>query len=109
MVLINITRWPAVLVFLLAGSAAATFAFVTVNLFTQAMASLRFLRELGWEAILHGALWQVGELLVWGSLSLCYWLAFKTCEQELTNRYFAWARNRHGVRKAALRNGDTDA
>lgn len=94
MALMNITRWPTGLVFLLAGCVAAVFAFVTASLFTQAMASLRFLREYGSEAVRHGALWQAGELLLWGCLALGCWLVFKICEQELEDRYFDWARKR---------------
>lgn len=73
--LFNVTRWPSILVFLIAGAAAALFAFVTVNLFSQAMASLAFLREFGPEAVRHGALWQVGELTLWGVVSLTCWMA----------------------------------
>ena len=98
MLLVNITRWPTVLVFLLAGCAAACFAFVSVNLFTQAMASLRFLREFGAEAIRHGALWQVGELTLWGALALGCWLVFKICEHELEDRYLNWARRQGKAR-----------
>jgi hypothetical protein len=92
MVLFNVTRWPSILVFLIAGAAAALFAFVTVNLFSQAMASLAFLREFGPEAVRHGALWQVGELTLWGVVSLSCWLAFKVCEGELVGQYQRWAR-----------------
>lgn len=94
MALFNLTRWPGFAVFLLAGGAAVTFAFVTVNLFSQAMASLAFLKKFGWEAIRHGALWQVAELAIWGALSLFCWLVFKVCEHQLTDRYLAWARRR---------------
>ncbi|MEL7116099.1 MAG: hypothetical protein AAGP08_10980, partial [Pseudomonadota bacterium] len=62
------------MLFLLAGIAAATFAFVTVNLFSQAMASAQFLQEFGWVAIQHGVLWQVLELFLWGALALSCWL-----------------------------------
>jgi len=91
MPLFNLTRWPSFLVFLLAGCGAATFAFVTVNLFTEAMASLTFLREFGPEAIRHGALLQVLELTAWGVVSLFCWLVFKICEQILEDRYLEWA------------------
>ena len=90
MTLLNVTRWPSILVFLFAGVAAAVFAFVTVNLFSQAMASLTFLREFGPEAIRHGALWQVLELTLLGGLSLACWLAFKVCEGKLVGRYGKW-------------------
>lgn len=92
--LFDITRWPALLVFLLAGAVAVCFAFTSVNLFAEAMASARFLRGFGAEAVRHGALWQVGELLLWGGLALVCWLIFKICEAELADRYRAWARKR---------------
>lgn len=92
MVLFNITRWPCACVFAFAGGIAAVFAFVSVSLFSQAMASLAFLQEFKWQAIRHGALWQVLELIVWGALALLCWLAFKICEQDLEDRYLSWAR-----------------
>ncbi|WP_152912290.1 hypothetical protein [Candidatus Rhodobacter oscarellae] len=75
-----------------AGLAIACFALITVNLFTQAMAALEFIREFGAVAIMHGALWQVAELLVWGAMSLASWLAFKVSEHALEERYLTWAR-----------------
>ncbi|WP_323771494.1 hypothetical protein [Antarctobacter sp.] len=99
MALLNITRWPTILIFLFAGIAAATFAFVTVNLFSQAMASLDFLKVFGWEAIRHGALRQVAELAIWGALSLSCWLLFKVCEHVLEDRYLDWARRSRTSRR----------
>jgi len=94
MSLLQITRWPTPLVFLLAGVCGAGFAFLTVNLFTQAMASRAFIKEYGWVAIEHGALWQVAELTFWGCCSLASWLVFKICEQNLEDRYFHWCAQR---------------
>jgi hypothetical protein len=90
--LLRLTTWPSWALFVLAGSAAAVFAFVTVNLFAHAMASAAFLREHGWVAVEHGALWQVLELLVWGAVALSCWLVFKICEHLLEDRYIAWSR-----------------
>jgi hypothetical protein len=87
----NIKCWPSLLVFCVAGVVAASFAFVSVNLFSQAMACLEFLSDYGWVAIKHGVLWQVGELCLWGAMSLLCWLVFKTCEHVLVNRYLDWA------------------
>ena len=92
MALFNLTRWPSALLFILAGSTTVLFAFVTVNLFSQAMASAKFLREFGTEAIRHGALAQVIELVLWGGLALFCWLTFKVCEHELVERYLRWGR-----------------
>lgn len=101
MVLFNVTRWPSVLVFLLAGGAAVCFAFVSVNLFSEAMASVRFLSTYKFEAIRFGAWVQVLELCLWGSLSLLCWLAFKICEGELVDRYQKWAKSQNEERKRA--------
>ncbi len=101
MALFNITRYPSILVFLLAGAAAVIFAFVTYNLFSQAMASVDFLSRHTWDAIRFGGLWQVAELLLWGSLSLSCWLTFKICEQVLEDRYLDWAHRKRGGRKTA--------
>jgi hypothetical protein len=89
---LNIARWPAILVFILAGIAAISFAFVTVNLFSQAMANIGFLRSAGFEAIRHGALRQACELIVWGGVALTCWMIFKFCEQELQLRYRHWSK-----------------
>ena len=89
---LNLAGWPAILVFLLAGLVAIAFAFVTLNLFVEAMASLRFLRAFGWTAVEHGALLQAAKLLAQGAVALLLWLVFKCCEGELTARYRRWCR-----------------
>ena len=102
MALLNVNRWPSLIIFVFAGAVFTLFAFVTVNLFSQAMASLNFIRKFGSEAIRHGALWQVMELTLWGALSLGCWLAFKICEGELVGRYGRWSQvinKRYGNQK----------
>lgn len=88
---LDLGRWPAVAVFALAGLMAVLFAFASVNLFAQAMANVDFVKGFGWQAIRHGALWQVGELILWGGGSLACWLVFKLCEADLVARYQAWS------------------
>lgn len=90
MTVFDIKRWPGIFVFLLAGGAAAVFAFVTVNLFGHAMASRDFIRKFGWLAIENGALWQVAELTLWGAVALGCWVTFKICESEMGRRYHRW-------------------
>ena len=90
MTILKINRWPWFLVFLLAGGTVTVFAFVSINLFSQSMASVEFLRKFGREAILLGVFWQWLELVVWGLLSLSCWFLFKICEHELVDRYTAW-------------------
>lgn len=97
--LFDITKWPAVLVFVLAGTVAAMFAFATVNLFSQAIASIGFIQKFGWEAIRHGALWQVLELILSGAFALACWIVFKICEHDLEHRYLAWAKRRDAQRR----------
>ena len=89
---LDITRWPALLVFLLAGVAAVLSAFGTVNLFEQTMANIRFLTDYGLEAVELGALWQLLDLTLWGVMVLACFLCFKICETELVYRYRAWTR-----------------
>lgn len=106
---LDLTRWPTLLIFAFAGAVGATFALITVNLFSQAMASLGFLRKFGIEAINHGALWQVAELLAWGTASLVCWVAFKISEHALEERYRAWGRRqrlKHRRRQAAVSKAD---
>ncbi|MBF9032520.1 hypothetical protein HKCCE3408_19145 [Rhodobacterales bacterium HKCCE3408] len=92
MAIINLTRWPAILILALAGGAATAFAFVTANLFTQAMANVGFIRQHGYMAIEEGALIQLSLLGFWGLLALIAYLVFKACEVELMFRYFNWAK-----------------
>ena len=93
---LDLTRWPTIGIFAFAGLVGACFAFITVNLFTQAVESLRFISEFGFEAVRHGALLQVAELFISGALSLFFWVSFKASEHALIERYFDWAqRLRH--------------
>ena len=91
MQVLNVTRWPLVLVILGAAGAAIVLAFSSFNLFMFAMANFAFLEREGWEAIRHGALWQLGELGVSGAMALASWLGFKLFEGELIGRYRKWA------------------
>ncbi|WP_095590089.1 hypothetical protein [Actibacterium ureilyticum] len=88
---LNITRWPVLLVLAAAGAAVVIFAFVTVNLFSLAMANVYFIREHGWLAIRAGALVQMAWLGLGGAVALASWLAFKILESEVTRRYRIWA------------------
>ncbi len=87
---LDITRWPAIWVFLAAGLAAVLSAFATVNLFGEAMANFSFLDQFGLEAVRLGAIWQLGSLTLWGAAALACFLCFKICEVELVQRYRAW-------------------
>jgi hypothetical protein len=91
MFLFKITRWPSILVFLLAGCAAIILAFVTANLFSHAMANVQFVSEFGFEAVKNGAAVQILELVFWGALAMSCWFTFKVCEHILEDRYIAWS------------------
>jgi hypothetical protein len=95
--LFDLGRWPGSLVFALAGVTAVVFAFVTVNLFTHAMANLDFIQRHGLVAIREGALVQLGLLTLWGVLALISFLVFKACEVELLYRYHDWTSRRRAA------------
>lgn len=110
--MLNITRWPALMVFALAGLSAVALAFATVNLFAETMANFDFIRRHGLVAIREGALVQLVQLTVWGATSLSAFLVFRVCEGELEFRYFHWAgrtdSSGEGRRKARLRREKED-
>lgn len=85
--------------FALAGASAVSFAFITVNLFAQAMANLDFIQRHGLVAIQEGALLQLGQLTFWGILALINFLVFKACEVELLYRYHDWSDRRRKMRE----------
>ena len=95
MQILNITRWPVVLVLLGAGVTATALAFSSINLFALAMANFGFIREAGWDAIRHGALRQTAGLALNGAVALVCWLLFKGFETELIVRYRRWAERPH--------------
>ena len=91
--MINLTRWPWAAVLALAGASAVALAFLSVNLFSRAMANLDFIQRHGWVAVQEGALLQLAGLVVWGLCALGVYLVFKACEVELVFRYFQKARD----------------
>lgn len=97
MQIFNITRWPFMLLLFGAAVTAVSFAFISFNLFSVAMANIHFIRSAGWDAIRYGALWQLAEIVVNGAVALFCWLAFKILETEINLRYRNWAgRHRSG-------------
>lgn len=92
--LFDLSLWPWILVLALAGGAATTLAFATVNLFSEAMANLAFVRRHGWMAFEVGAGRQAAELVLAGSMALAAYLVFKFCETELSLRYRGWISRR---------------
>jgi hypothetical protein len=77
----------------LAGVFAALFAWNSYSLFQTAMANVNFLRTYGWMAVMDGGLKQFITLVLYGYLSLAFYIGFKACEAELVHR---WRRRREG-------------
>ena len=105
--MLNLTRWPVIFVFALAGLSAVALTFTSVNLFAETMANFAFIQRHGLVAIKEGALVQLAELTFWGGTALAAYLVFKVCEVELVFRYFHWAgrvkAGEEGRRKVRLR------
>ncbi len=54
------------------------------------MANFAFLREHGWVAVMEGALWQLGEIIISAAIAMISYIGFKICESELVRRYQIW-------------------
>lgn len=88
--LMSISRYPALIVFVLAGLFAVLFAFLATNLLQVAFANLAFLRTHGWVAVMEGGLVQLFGIVVNGTLALICIFGFKFCESDLSRRYWLW-------------------
>ena len=91
--LLSISRYPALIVFALAGIFAVLLAFLATNLLQVAFANLAFLRAYGWIAVTEGGLVQLFGLSVNGALALICFFGFKFCEVDLIRRYWRWIEN----------------
>ncbi len=88
--LFQVSRYPAVLVFVLAGFSAVIVAYASFNLLTISMANLHFIQAHGWLALKSGALIQLLGIAFYGVIALAFFLIFKICESELVLRYRRW-------------------
>ena len=88
--LLDITAYPALFIFVLAGVSLVVVAYATYNLLHLSMANLTFLREYGLTAVMSGGLVQFLQILLSGTVSLAFFLVFKICESELIIRYRRW-------------------
>ncbi len=57
----------------------------TLNLIDLFQANARFIAEQGWRAVMDGALLQLVELVVSGTVSMAAYVVFKTCEHRLSH------------------------
>ena len=83
----SLSRYHAFIVFVMAGALAALFAWSSFNLFQTGMANVNLLRNYGWMAIMDGGALQLLTLVLYGYLSLAFFIAFKACEVELVYRW----------------------
>jgi hypothetical protein len=88
--LFKLSTYHAVTVFLIAGAFAALFAWNSYSLFQTAMANVNFLRTYGWMAVMDGGVIQLITLVLYGYLSLAFFIGFKACETELVHRWRRW-------------------
>lgn len=79
--------YSSLALFLIAGLAAALFAWNSFNLFHLAMANARLLETYGGLAIMDGGLVQLAAIVFRGFISLAMYLAYQVCEEELVARW----------------------
>jgi hypothetical protein len=84
------SNYSAFSLFLIAGVFAGLFAWTSFNLLHLAMANFRFIGEYGQMAVMDGGAQQFLGILLYGYLSLAFYLSFKTCEVELVHRWREW-------------------
>jgi hypothetical protein len=87
---LKLSHRRALSVFLLAGALAALFAWSSYNLFQTGMANVNLLRRFGWMAVKDGGAIQLFTLVIYGYLSLAFFIGFKACEVELVYRWRGW-------------------
>jgi hypothetical protein len=85
--LLNPTRWPWAMVFVVMALCAVVVAWISVRLLNLAMANAEFLFTYRLAALQDGGLLQAAELVLRGLLALVAYLGFKTCEVELVARW----------------------
>jgi hypothetical protein len=84
---LQLSNYHALVVFLLMGVFATLFAWNSYNLVHLAMQNFRFLREAGLLAVMEGGLRQLAGIILYGLLSLAFYVGFKACEVELVYRW----------------------
>lgn len=86
----DITRYPVLAIFALAGISIVIVAYTSYNLLHLSMQNFRYIGEHGWLALQSGALVQLLQIIGYGVMSLAFFMVFKLCEAELVLRYRRW-------------------
>lgn len=71
---------------LLMGVFGLLFGLVSLNIISLLHANFSFVLQHGAIALMHGALYQLFELLAYGVLSILLWLLFRACEDVLVRK-----------------------
>ena len=77
-------HWLSTLV--LMGVFGLLFGLVSLNIISLLHANFSLILQHGAMALMHGALYQLIELLAYGALSILLWLPFKACEDLLVRK-----------------------
>ena len=88
--MLRLNKYPLIVVLIIAGLFTVVFAYATLNLFQMSMSNIRFIREFGWTAVMEGALLQLLQIGISGTLAMLSYIGFKICESELVHRYHSW-------------------
>ena len=75
-------RWAT---FVVMGLSFLVFGIGSLNLFYVARASINFVLEHGWVALMDGAALQLLEIVVTGYFCIAAYVLFKTCEHRLVH------------------------
>ena len=81
--------WRGWATFLLMGVSLVLFGITSFNLFFLFRANINLFLDYGTMVIAEGALLQLAELIVYGYLSMAFYLVFKACEHVLVERICA--------------------
>ena len=88
-----------VVTFFLMGASFLLFGVITLNLFVLFKASIDLSLQYGVMALIDGAALQLFELILYGYLSMFFYLMFKTCErilvESLVHPYAEEVESRH--------------
>ncbi|UYV37303.1 hypothetical protein N4R57_20525 [Rhodobacteraceae bacterium D3-12] len=87
---LDITRYPVLVIFTLAGVSIVIVAYTSFNLLHLSMQNFRYIGENGWLALQSGALIQLLQIIAYGVVSLFFFMVFKLCEAEMVLRYRRW-------------------